>query len=74
MNRMLHKPDLSLEDRMAVAEGMSDKIMNLLKNGWTDTSIAGYVGLDQYTIRRFRKRHEIVGKRSVRCPHYSYIQ
>lgn len=74
MERMLHRPDLSLEDRLVVAEGMHDKIMNLLKNGWTDISIAGYVGLDHYTIRRFRTKYGIVGKRSKRCPTYSYLQ
>jgi glutamyl/glutaminyl-tRNA synthetase len=74
MDRMLHKPDLNIEARMAVAESMNLKIMDLLSKGWTDSSIGNYLGLDKYTIKRFRQRYNISGFRRVRCPDYSTVQ
>lgn len=74
MDRQLHKPDLNIEQRMIMAEDIRSKLFDLLEKGWTDVCIAGYVGLDQYTIKRFRKKYGIVGKRRERCPEYSYIQ
>jgi len=57
---LLHKPEGSIDDRLSAAEEQHGKvILQLLMSGWGDVQIAMYLGLDRYTVTRFRKKFSL---------------
>jgi len=57
---LLHKPEGSKEERLEEAERKHGKTMHtLMSYGWSNKSIAAYLGLDEWTVRRFRWRHDL---------------
>jgi len=73
MARLLHKPEGSLEQRLQEAEVKHGaQLANLMVLGWGDVSIAKYLGIDRYTVNRFRRKHSLSRKfRSDGTPEYN---
>lgn len=56
--RMMHTPDGTKEQRLEQAETEHrSTIIKLMEGGWGNSSIAAYLGIDIYTIKRFRSKH-----------------
>lgn len=73
MARLLHKPEGSVEQRLQEAEAKYGvQIADLMGRGWGDVSIAKYLGLDRYTVNRFRRKHSLSRKfRTDGTPEYN---
>ncbi len=53
---MLHQPDGTIQERLQEAEqSHGEVIRKLIVYGWSNKSISAYIGMDEWTIKRFRR-------------------
>lgn len=73
MGRLIHKPEGSIDERLKFAkENHGCTMIKLLEAGWSNENIASHLGLDKYTVRRFRKEFKL--DRKFRLDHVPYFQ